>query len=74
MQHGMIWVGNPIRPSQHHGDAYTEAVNRLGSWSGLMAQAEHASAAHAFDVGDIKTAQLFGQNIAFTLNAYQGVN
>lgn len=74
MQHGMIWVGNPIRPSQHHGVAYTEAVNRLGSWSGLMAQAEHASAAHAFDVGDIKTAQLFGHNIALTLSAYQGVN
>lgn len=39
-----------------------------------MAQAKHASAAHAFDVSDIKTAQLFGQNIALTLSAYQGVN
>ena len=50
-----------------------QAANRLGSWSGLMAQAAHGSAVHLFDDGDIKTAQLFGQNFAKTLNAYQGV-
>ena len=73
MQHGMIWVGNPILPEQHQGVPYAQAANRLGSWSGLMAQAEHASAADAFDLGDIKTAQLFGENFASSLNAYQGV-
>ncbi len=41
MQHGMLWVGNSILPEQHQGVAYTQAANRLGSWSGLMAQAEH---------------------------------
>ena len=69
----MIWVGNPILPEQHQGVPYAQAANRLGSWSGLMAQAEHASAADAFDLGDIKTAQLFGENFASSLNAYQGV-
>ena len=39
MQHGMVWVGNPILPEQHRGAPYDEAANRLGSWSGLMAQA-----------------------------------
>ena len=73
MQHGMIWVGNPILPEQHQCVPYAQAANRLGSWSGLMAQAEHASAADAFDLGDIKTAQLFGENFASSLNAYQGV-
>ena len=73
MQHGMIWVGNPILPEQHQGVPYRQAANRLGSWSGLMAQAEHSSAADAFDFGDIKTAQLFGQNFALSLSAYQGV-
>lgn len=73
MQHGMLWVGNPILPEQHQGVAYAQAANRLGSWSGLMAQATHGSAAHLFDDGDIKTAHLFGQNFAKTLNAYQGV-
>lgn len=71
MQHGMIWIGNPVIPEQHQGVPYTQAVNRLGSWSGLMAQAEHQSAANAFDFGDIKTAQLFGQNFALNLNAIQ---
>ncbi|MCM1960851.1 flavodoxin family protein [Acinetobacter modestus] len=71
MQHGMLWMGNPILPEQHQGIAYTEAANRLGSWSGLMAQAEHSSAANAFDFGDIKTARLFGQNFALRLNTIQ---
>lgn len=67
MQHGMLWVGNPILPEQHLGVAYEEAANRLGSWSGLMAQAEKSSPGHAFAAGDIKTARLFGQNFAQTL-------
>ncbi|QKE62612.1 flavodoxin family protein [Aquipseudomonas campi] len=67
MQHGMLWVGNPILPEQHSGVAYDEAANRLGSWSGLMAQAEKASSADSFVPGDIKTARLFGQNFAATL-------
>lgn len=68
MQHGMLWVGNPILPEQHHGVPYDEAANRLGSWSGLMAQAGHSAAADAFVVGDIKTADMFGRNFAETLH------
>ncbi len=67
MQHGMIWLGNPILPEQHNGIPYEEAANRLGSWSGLMAQAEHNSSAESFTIGDIKTAQMFGENFAYTL-------
>lgn len=67
MQHGMLWVGNPILPEQHQGVPYDEAANRLGSWSGLMAQADKASPGHAFAPGDIKTAHLFGQHFANTL-------
>ena len=64
MQHGMIWIGNPVMPEQHQGVPYEEAANRLGSWSGLMAQAGHGAAADAFVPGDIKTAGLFGRNFA----------
>ncbi|MEP7295936.1 MAG: flavodoxin family protein [Burkholderiales bacterium] len=67
MQHGLIWVGNPIIPEQHGGVPYDEAANRLGSWSGLMAQAGHASAADAFAPGDIRTAQMFGRHFAESL-------
>ncbi|MCE3271547.1 MAG: flavodoxin family protein, partial [Ramlibacter sp.] len=52
MQHGMVWVGNPVIPEQHRGVPYEEAANRLGSWSGLMAQAGHSAPADAFAPGD----------------------
>lgn len=68
MQHGMLWVGNPFLPGQHTGVPYDEAVNRLGSWSGLMAQAGHSAAADSFAAGDIKTAWMFGRNFAETLD------
>jgi NAD(P)H dehydrogenase (quinone) len=67
MQHGMLWVGNPFLPEQHSGVPHDEATNRLGSWSGLMAQAGHAAPPDAFVPGDIKTARLFGQHFAGTL-------
>jgi multimeric flavodoxin WrbA len=67
MQHGMIWVGNAILPEQHSGVPYDEAANRLGSWSGLMAQAGHSAPADSFASGDIKTARMFGKNISETL-------
>jgi NAD(P)H dehydrogenase (quinone) len=69
MQHGMFWVGNAILPEQHAGVPYDEAANRLGSWSGLMAQAGHSGpAAGAFAPGDLKTARMFGANIAGALS------
>ncbi|MCC6249260.1 MAG: flavodoxin family protein [Rubrivivax sp.] len=67
MQHGMLWVGNPILPEQHSGVPYDEAANRLGSWSGLMAQAGHSAPADSFVPGDVKTARMFGRNVANTL-------
>jgi multimeric flavodoxin WrbA len=73
MQHGMMWVGNPIIPEQHAGVPYEEAANRLGSWSGLMAQAGHAAAADAFAPGDVKTARMFGRNFAQALQRVSAV-
>lgn len=67
MQHGMLWVGNPFLPEQRLGVPEDEAVNRLGSWTGLMAQAGAQSAADAFAPGDTKTARLFGAHFARTL-------
>lgn len=67
MQHGMLWVGNAILPEQHGGVPYEQAANRLGSWSGLMAQAGHAAPADAFVPGDVKTARMFGRDVATTL-------
>lgn len=68
MQHGLVWVGNPILPEQHEGVPYELAANRLGSWSGLMAQAGHSAPADDFVPGDIRTARMFGANFARTLH------
>lgn len=70
MQHGLVWVGNPIIPEQHDGVPYEQAANRLGSWSGLMAQAGHSAPADAFVSGDVRTARLFGGNFARTLHRF----
>ena len=68
MQHGMVWVGNAILPEQQAGVPFDEAANRLGSWSGLMAQAGHSGpGAGVFAPGDLKTARMFGANIAEAL-------
>ncbi|HLO63348.1 MAG TPA: flavodoxin family protein [Azonexus sp.] len=72
MQHGMLWVGNPILPEQQRGVPYDEAANRLGSWSGLMAQAAHSAPADAFAVGDVKTARMFGRHFAETSHRFVG--
>lgn len=68
MQHGMIWVGNPFLPEQHTGVPYEQAINRLGSWSGLMAQAGHSAPADSLPVGDTRTAECFGRHFARTLH------
>jgi NAD(P)H dehydrogenase (quinone) len=72
MQHGMLWVGNPILPEQHSGVPYEEAANRLGSWSGMMAQAGHSAPADSFPAGDIKTARMFGKNFSEALHRVSG--
>lgn len=72
MQHGMLWVGNPILPEQLSGVPYDEAANRLGSWSGLMAQAGHSATADSFVPGDIKTARMFGKNFSETIHRVSG--
>lgn len=67
MQHGMVWVGNPFLPEQQRGVPYEHALNRLGSWSGFMAQAGHSNGGNSYAPGDERTAFAFGQNFANVL-------
>lgn len=68
MQHGMIWIGNPFLPGTFAGEDAATATNRLGSWSGAMAQAAHGTPAQeAFTQGDLRAAEMFGRNFADTL-------
>lgn len=64
-QHGMIWVGTGLMPGNNSSKASVDDVNRLGSFLGMMAQ---ANADQGPDVApphaDRKTAELFGMRAA----------
>jgi len=62
MQHGMIWVGTGLMPADDPGDP--EAVNRLGSYMGVMAQADNVPPEQSPPEGDIETATLYGRRLA----------
>jgi NAD(P)H dehydrogenase (quinone) len=62
MQHGMIWVGNAGLPAEEPGDP--DAINRLGAYIGVMAQADNAPPEDTPPPGDIDTATAYGERIA----------
>ncbi|MFI5357558.1 MAG: flavodoxin family protein [Opitutales bacterium] len=58
MQHGMVWVGLGELPMQANG------TNRLGSYSGVMAQSDQASSDLAPGAGDTVNGTLLGRRVA----------
>jgi NAD(P)H dehydrogenase (quinone) len=64
MQHGMVWAGTGMTPSNTKA-AQRDDVNFLGSSSGLMAQSPSDSSPEEGPLpGDLETAKLFGARIA----------
>ena len=63
MQHGGIWVGNAIMPSNTK-TAQRDDPNYLGSFSGAMAQSPSDAGAHEMSAGDLQTARDFGARVA----------
>lgn len=66
MQHGMIWVGNAIMPTQSKGTEGPDSnqINRVGSWLGLATQSNNEMPEISPPKGDIETAKLFGERVA----------
>lgn len=58
MQHGMVWVGLPDLPMNDKG------INRLSSYSGVMAQAGQEAPDVAPNAADKLTGELLGKRIA----------
>ena len=64
LQHGMVWVGTGMMPSNTKA-AQRNDINFLGSSSGLMAQSPSDSSSEEGPLpGDLETAKLFGIRIA----------
>jgi len=61
MQHGMTWIGQTQLPGMYAGQPFEQAVNRLGSHTGVMGQAMPGS---ALAPGDLLTGEQFGARIA----------
>lgn len=63
MQHGGIWVGTGIMPSNSKA-AQRNDINFIGSFSGAMAQSPSDASPTEMLPGDLETARLFGQRVA----------
>jgi multimeric flavodoxin WrbA len=64
-QHSMIWVSTGLMPGNNSSKGSVEDVNRLGSFLGMMAQANSDEGPDvAPPQADRKTAELFGARVA----------
>lgn len=63
MQHGGIWVGTAMLPSNQKAST-ADDINYMGSFAGAMARSPSDAGVDEMFVGDLKTASLFGERIA----------
>jgi NAD(P)H dehydrogenase (quinone) len=62
MQHGGVWVGTGLMPSNSKA-AQRNDVNFVGSFAGAMAQSPSDASAAEMLPGDLETARLFGERV-----------
>ena len=70
MQHGGVWVGTGMMPSNSKA-AKRDDVNYMGSFSGAMAQSPSDAGAAEMFVGDLDTAKAFGKRVAATTASFK---
>ena len=63
MQHGGIWVGTGMLPSNKK-SATRNDINVMGSFGGAMAQTPSDASVEEMLPGDLETARLFGARVA----------
>lgn len=63
-QQGMVWTGVGLLPGNNSSTGSVDDLNRLGSFSGAMAQANADQGADAMRDSDLKTAAHLGQRVA----------
>jgi len=62
-QHGMLWVGSGMHPS--NAKAHTrDDINNLGGYAGLITATPSDASVEEMVPGDIATAKAFGQRVA----------
>ncbi|PIF37328.1 multimeric flavodoxin WrbA [Delftia sp. 60] len=63
MQHGGLWVGSGMLPSNARA-AQRNDLNWIGAFSGAMAQSASDASAAEMLPGDLETARVFGERVA----------
>jgi NAD(P)H dehydrogenase (quinone) len=70
-QHGMLWVGPGMHPS--NAKAHTrDDLNNLGGYSGLITATPSDASTDEMVPGDLKTARAFGERIAEVTRSIKG--
>ena len=64
MQHGMIWIGTGMLPGNNSSKGSVADLNRLGSATGLMSQANADQGVEGIATSDFQTAEAFGARVA----------
>lgn len=64
MQHAMIWVGLDLMPGNNNSKGSVNDLNRLGSFSGAMAQSNADQGLEGMQQSDLKTAEHLGRRVA----------
>ena len=70
MQHGGVWVGTGMMPSNSKA-AKRDDINYMGSFSGAMAQSPSDAGAAEMSVGDLDTGKAFGKRVAEATGKFQ---
>lgn len=71
MQHGGLWVGTGLMPSNSKA-ATRNDINYVGSSAGAMAQTPSDASVAEMPSGDLETARLFGQRVAEVAGRVRG--
>ena len=71
MQHGGVWVGTGMMPSNAKA-AQRNDINYVGSFAGAMAQSPSDASPDEMPAGDLETARLFGQRVAEVTAKFKG--
>lgn len=69
-QHGMLWVGTGMMPSNTKA-SLRDDVNYLASFLGLMTATPADASVDEMHHGDLRTAELFGQRVATVAHSYR---
>ena len=71
MQHGGVWVGTGLMPSNSKA-AKRDDVNYVGSFAGAMMQTPSDASADEVNTGDLETARLYGARIVEATSRFRG--